>query len=131
MHQWIWQHPDWPTFRWDEKALIAPLSRARLKQGRLLGLLSLLDTGLSSETRAQILVDECLNTSAIEGERFDIDAIRSSVARHLGLPTAGLPAPPRAVDGLVVLLLDATGGFAESLSTERLFGWQAALFPTG
>ena len=131
MHQWIWQHPDWPAFQWDEKALIAPLSRARLKQGRLLGLLSLLDTGLSSETRAQILVDECLNTSAIEGERFDIDAIRSSVARHLGLPTAGLPAPPRAVDGLVDLLLDATGRFAEPLSTERLFGWQAALFPTG
>lgn len=131
MSGWIWQQPDWPAFRWDESVLLAPLSAARLKQGKLLGLKGLLDTGLSQEARAQILVEECLNTSAIEGERFDVDAIRSSVARHLGLPTAGLPASPRAVDGLIEVLLDATVGFDNALSLERLFGWQAALFPTG
>jgi Fic family protein len=131
MPQWIWQQPDWPAFRWDDKALLTPLSAARLKQGKLLGLKGLLDTGLSQEARAQILVEECLNTSAIEGERFDIDAIRSSVARHLGLPAGGLPAPPRAVDGLIEVLLDATAGFDKPLSLERLCGWQAALFPTG
>ena len=129
MHHWIWQHPDWPTFRWDEKALIAPLSRARLKQGRLLGLLSLLDTGLSSETRAQILVDECLNTSAIEGERFDIDAIRSSVARHLGLPTAGLPAPIFSVSGPPGLVqamqqtLVAAGVDEDDVRSEEFYGY--------
>lgn len=131
MPRWIWQHPDWPAFRWGEKALIAPLSKARLKQGKLLGLRGLLDAGLSQEARAQVLVEECLNTSAIEGERFDLDAIRSSVARHLGLPAAGLPVPPRAVDGLIEVLLDATGGFDRPLTLKRLGGWQAALFPTG
>lgn len=131
MSRWIWQQPDWPAFRWDEKALLASLSRARLKQGKLLGLRGLLDAGLSREARAQILVEECANTSAIEGERFDLDAIRSSVARHLGLPTTGLPTPPRTVDGLVEALLDATAGFDRPLTLERLCGWQAALFPTG
>lgn len=131
MPRWIWQQPDWPAFRWDEKALLIPLSQARLKQGKLLGLRGLLNAGLSREARAQILIEECLNTSAIEGERFDLDAIRSSVARRLGLPTVGLPAPPRGVDGLVEVLLDATTGFDQSLTLERLCGWQAALFPTG
>lgn len=131
MRQWIWQDPDWPAFRWNEKVLLAPLSEARLKQGKLLGLKGLLDASLSQEARAQILVEECLNTSAIEGERFDLDAIRSSVARHLGLPTVGLPVPPRALDGLIEVLLDATSGFDRPLTLKRLCAWQAALFPTG
>jgi Fic family protein len=49
----------------------------------------------------------------------------------MGLPTAGLPTPPRAVDGLIDVLLDATRQHAAPLTIERLFGWQAALFPTG
>lgn len=131
MPQWIWQHPDWPTFYWNDTALLAPLSEARLKQGKLLGLKGLLDASLSEEARAHILVEECLNTGAIEGERYDPDAIRSSVARHLGLPVAGLPTPPRAVDGLVEVMLDASQAFDQPLTLKRLCAWQAALFPTG
>ncbi|MFA7242845.1 MAG: Fic family protein [Sulfuricellaceae bacterium] len=128
---WIWQQPGWPVFRYDEKALLGLLGQARLKQGKLMGLSALLDGGLSLQARAQILIEESLNTSAIEGECFDLDALRSSVARHLGLPTTGLPVAPRAVDGLIEVLLDATSGFAQPLTLQRLFGWQAALFPTG
>ena len=72
-----------------------------------------------------------MTTSAIEGERLDLDAVRSSVARHLGLSTAGLPAPPRAVDGLIEVLLDATRRHEAPLTAERLFAWQASLFPAG
>lgn len=57
--------------------------------------------------------------------------MRSSVARRLGLPTAGLPPPPRAVDGLIDVLLDAARHHDAPLTAERLLGWQAALFPTG
>ena len=109
----------------------APLARARLRQGELLGAARLLDPLLSREAQAEILVEDGVNTSAIEGERIDLDAIRSSVARHLGLPTAGLRAAPRAVDGLIDVLLDATTNYAKPLTRKRLFGWQAALFPTG
>ncbi len=128
---WIWQQPGWPVFRYDEKALLGLLGQARLKQGKLLGLSGLLDGGLSLQARAQILIEESLNTSAIEGERFDLDVLRSSVARHLGLPASGLPAAPRAVDGLIEVLLDGTSGYDQPLTQQRLFGWQTALFPTG
>lgn len=131
MHQWIWQQANWPDFTWDEGRLSPLLSRARMQQGHLLGAARLLDNSLSLEAQAQILVEDSFNTSAIEGEQMDMDSIRSSVARHLGLPAAGLPHPSRSVDGLVEVLLDATRGYAVPLTVDRLCRWQAALFPTG
>lgn len=128
---WIWQRADWPYFRWDVAALAPILAQARLAQGQVLGATRLLDANLSLEAVAAILVEDGLTTSAIEGEPLAVDAVRSSVARRLGLPTAGLPAPPRPVDGLIEVLLDATRNFAEPLTLTRLCGWQAALFPTG
>ena len=63
---------------------------------------------------------------------MDSNAVRSSVARRLGLPKAGLPAGrSRQADGMVDILLDATLNYEKNLTTERLFGWHAALFPTG
>ena len=131
MPLWIWEQPDWPSFRWNEGEVGQALSQARLAQGQVQGAASLLDPNLARDAAAAILVDDSITTSAIEGEHLDLDSVRSSVARHLGLSTEGLPAPPRSVDGLIDVLVDATHNFSEPLSLERLFGWQAALFPTG
>lgn len=128
---WIWQNSDWPEFRWDAGGLSLALSRARLAQGKVLGTLRLLDASLTSEAAAAILVQDGLTTSAIEGERLELETVRSSVARRLGLPTAGLPTPPLTVEGLIDVLLDATVHYDHPLTPERLRGWQAALFPTG
>lgn len=128
---WIWQQPDWPEFRWDIARLAPRLARARLAQGKVLGATRMLDEASALEAVAAILVEDGLTTSAIEGERLDLAVVRSSVARHLGLPTEGLPTPPRAVDGLVEVLADATQHYELPLTAERLHGWQAALFPTG
>lgn len=128
---WVWQQPEWPRFHWNHELVSPELARARLAQGKALGAAKLLDDSLSMEAVAAILVEDGVTTSAIEGERFDVDAVRSSVARHLGLPTAGLPSPPRAVDGLIDVLLDATQRYAQPLTLDRLHRWQAALFPTG
>jgi Fic family protein len=128
---WIWQHPGWPGLTWDEARLAPSLSAARLAQGKVLGAARLLDTGLTREAMAVILAEDGLTTSAIEGETLDPASVRSSVARRLGLQTAGLPKPPRAVDGLIEVLLDATRNHSQPLTAERLSAWQAALFPTG
>src|SRR6266436_3055316 len=129
--KWIWLRADWPRFQWQQGILGPLLARARLAQGKVLGSTRLLDPNLTVEAVATILVEDGITTSAIEGEKLDPDAVRSSVARHLGLPTAGTPAVPRAVDGLIDVLLDATRQFQSPLTRERLFGWQASLFPTG
>jgi Fic family protein len=84
------------------------------------------------QAQAEVLVEEALKTSEIEGERLDPNAVRSSVARRLGLPSGGLTAvKDRKADGVVEVLLDATQHHDRKLTARRLFGWHAALFPTG
>lgn len=130
-HSWIWQAPDWPGFRWQTDRLIGALSAARIAQGKVLGTMLLLDGDLGSDAVAAILVEDGMTTSAIEGEALDVGSVRSSVARRLGLATAGLPTPPPAVDGLIEVLLDASQQHDRPLTIERLLGWHAALFPMG
>ncbi|MDO8494725.1 MAG: Fic family protein, partial [Deltaproteobacteria bacterium] len=107
------------------------ISQARLAQGKLLTKMAPLGLKLNREAQADILIEEALQTSAIEGESLNRESVRSSVARHLKLPTAGLLPPDRRVDGLVEVLLDATQNYAKPLTGTRLKRWQAALFPTG
>jgi Fic family protein len=128
---WIWQRPEWPEFRWDPAVLVQPLAAARRAQGELLGMGRLLDPDSDLLAQLEVLTAEGVATSAIEGEQFDPKAVRSSLARRLGLPTAGLPAPPRSVEGLVDVLIDATQKLDKPLTVRMLSNWQAALFPTG
>ena len=130
MH-YVWQHTNWAEFTWNSDALVQPLGRTRLCQGGLLSKVDALGLKFSSEARAEILIEETVKTAAIEGQTLKRDSVRSSVARRLGLPTAGLPAVDRATDGLVDVLMDATANYDTPLTTERLKAWQAALFPTG
>ena len=127
MTKYIWQLPIWPKLTWDSSALLRPLGNTRQAQGELLAKSATLEL----KTKAEILTEETLTTAAIEGEKLNQDSVRSSVARRLGLPAAGLPATERHVDGLVEMLIDATREHTTPLTAARLKGWHAALFPTG
>ena len=131
LKQWVWQREGWPAFTWDAAALSSPLAAARKAQGEVAGMARLLDSDADLDAQLEVLTREGVATSAIEGERVDPGAVRSSLARHLGLPTAGLPPAPRSVDGLVEVLLDATRDYQRPLALKQLCAWQAALFPTG
>jgi Fic family protein len=128
---WIWQRPEWPEFYWDSARLALPLANARRAQGELIGMARLLDPDSDLRAQLEVLTSDGVATSAIEGERLDPNAVRSSLARRLGLPTAGLPAPPRSVEGLVDVLIDATKKLHKPLTVKMLGDWQASLFPTG
>jgi Fic family protein len=128
---WIWQDPTWPGFIWDTEAFLGSLARVRRAQGEMSATAKLLDPQMGLAAQQETLTTEALMTSAIEGEKLDPAGLRSSIARRLGLPTAGLPAPSRDVEGLVEMLIDATQRYEQPLTLKRLHGWQAALFPTG
>jgi len=128
---YIWQLPDWPDLRWDDGRLIGPLAAARLKQGRLLGGMARLGFGPRLDAQVEALTEDVVRTSEIEGEILDREGVRSSVARHLGVPDAAVAPVDRRTEGVVEMTLDATANCEAPLTFERLRGWQAALFPTG
>lgn len=130
--QYIWQSTSWPKFRWDSAALLRFLGDCRYSQGSLLTQMRELGFEMQQHARAEVLIQETIKTAEIEGERLDLNAVRSSVARRLGLPSAGLPAiRDLQADGMVEILLDASLNYEKRLTAEWLFGWHAALFPTG
>ena len=121
---------DWPRFTWDSKALASLLSEVRLHQGLLVG--KMRGYGLTSRWTAtlQVLTEETIKSSAIEGVVLDPENVRSSLARRLKLDVGGLKThKDRYVDGVVEMMLDATQKFSMPLTRERLFGWHAYLFP--
>lgn len=129
--RYIWQSHVWPKFTWESECLLSLLGKARLAQGNLLGRVMRLGFNLGAEAQAGILIEEAIKTAAIEGERLNLQMVRSSVARHLGLAVTRLGPVSRSVDGLVDVILDATQNYDKALSAQRLKGWQAALFPLG
>ena len=131
LNKWIWQKAEWPHFTWKADVLLPLLSKARFEQGKLLAKVGSLGFELGQEASADILIEEVVKTSAIEGEQLHRDSVRSSVAKHLGLPDVGLPRSSRSIDGLVEVLVEATRAYKKPLTEGRLKSWQAALFPMG
>jgi len=128
---YIHELKDWPEFRWDAGALAAKLAAVRHRQGRLLGRMEGLGFDLRNEAMLRTLTSDVVKSSEIEGEKLDADQVRSSIARRLGIDIGALTPADRNVEGVVEMMLDATRNFNKPLDAERLFGWHAALFPTG
>jgi Fic family protein len=128
---YIWQQTDWPTWSYDATTLSILLANAHQAQGRLLGKMQSLGFGVQQQTSLQVLTDDVLKTSEIEGEFLRPELVRSSVAKRLGIDIGGLSDSDRAVDGIVDIVMDATSNHAHDLFLDRLLSWHAALFPLG
>ncbi|MGC1586958.1 MAG: DUF4172 domain-containing protein, partial [Rhodomicrobium sp.] len=131
MATYIYELKDWPQFRWDGKRLVELLAAVRHRQGRLLGRMEHLGFKLRAEAALQSLTEEVVKSSEIEGEVLNRDQVRSSLARRLGVQIGALTPADRNVEGVVEMILDATENYDKPLTANRLFGWHAALFPTG
>ncbi len=128
---YIHDKKNWPKLTWSQERLAGQLAGVRHRQGRLIGRMEGLGFSLRNEAVLQTLTEDVLKSSEIEGEKLDKAQVRSSIARRLGLDIGGLIPVERHVEGVVEMMLDATGHYADPLTEERLFAWHAALFPTG
>ncbi len=129
--RYIHQLDAWPKFIWDHEKITPLLGSVRSRQGKLMGRMEALGFSLRSEALLQTLTLDVIKSSEIEGEVLDAKQVRSSIARRLGLKTAGLVPSDRHVDGVVEMMLDATQNYSKALTKARLFGWQSSLFPGG
>lgn len=129
-YMYIWQRSDWPQWQYDLPRLSSALAEVAMAQGILLGRLMDVGVGQRELVSLSALTEDVVKTSAIEGEQLDVESVRSSLARRLGVDIGALRPSDRHVEGVVDMVLDASANFDQRLTTERLFGWHAALFPT-
>ncbi len=128
---YLYNDQNWPIFEWNSEKLLPLLSYVRNSQGKLIGKMGALGFELRNEANLEILTQEIIKSTEIEGEFLDREQVRSSIARRLGLDISGLVYSERNVDGIVDLMIDATKNFDKELNRDRLFSWHASLFPTG
>lgn len=131
MKIYIHEYDDWTNFTWDNNSVMLKLGEARNLQGRLLGRMESLGFELQNEAVLNTLTLDVIKSSEIEGEFLDVEQVRSSIARRLGIDIAGAVDSERHIDGVVEMMLDATQKYDMPLTKVRLFGWHAALFPSG
>lgn len=131
MAKYIYEYDKWSEFTWDDKRIVVILGKVRHLQGKILGQMSALGFSIKEETILSTLTLDVLKSSEIEGEFLNQEQVRSSIAKRLGLDYAGMVHVDRNVEGVVEMMLDVTQRYDKTLDHERIFGWHAALFPTG
>ena len=133
MKKYIHERDDWPFLKYDERALLSTLVRFHRKQGILFGKLEALGFDVQNYLLLSSVSEEVVTSSEIEGENLNRSSVRSSVAKRLGLETAGFEdvSTDHYTEGVVEMALDATQNYCLPVTDERLFGWHSALFPTG
>lgn len=128
---YIHERDNWTSFRWDTANLTAILEEVNRKQGMLYGRLSSLGFDSKVKAMAENITYDIVYSSEIEGIRLNMDEVRSSVARKLGIENVKYTAPSHYVDSVVAVMLEAVGNYNLQLTKEKLCAWQAAFFPAG
>ena len=131
MAKYIYEYNNWTNFTWQASEINQIFGEVRHLQGKILGQMSAIGFANKEEAALTTLTLDVVKSSEIEGEFLAFDQVRSSIARRLGINIGGLVPASRNVEGIVEMMLDATQNYQQPLTHERLFGWHAAIFPTG
>lgn len=128
---YIHERDNWTTFRWNATELTALLEEVNRKQGLLYGRLASLGFDSKLKAMAENLTYDVVYSSEIEGIRLNVDEVRSSIARKLGIENIKQTTPSHYIDSVVAIMLDAVKHYNQLLTKEKICAWQAAFFPTG
>lgn len=129
--KYIYQNSDWHSFRWCGEKIQNLLLEIKKSQGYLLGKMDSLGFDVKNNALLQVLTENIIKSSEIEGQILDKHLVRSSIARRLGIDIGGETPVSRDIESVVEMMLDATQNYSSNMTKERLIGWHAALFPTG
>lgn len=129
--KYIYQNTDWHSFKWCGEKIQNLLLEIKKSQGYLLGKMDSLGFDIKNNALLQVLTENIIKSSEIEGQILDKHLVRSSIAKRLGIDIGGETPVSRDIEGVVEMMLDATQNYSSNMTKERLIGWHAALFPTG
>ncbi len=131
MTKYIWQNPEYPNFTYDKGIILPLLSSVRLKQGKLLGKMQSLGFDNIQKAKLNVMTENVIKSSEIEGIKLNKEQVRSSVAKRLGINIGSDIYVERDIQGIVDTMSDATINYDKPLTNDRLFAWQSAMFPDG
>lgn len=131
MATYIHQSEQWPHFTWDKELVADKLATVNKASGFLMGRLNAIGFDAQMSASAEMLSNDIINSSEIEGISLNVKQVRSSIARKLGIPSDTDEPSSHYVEGIVEMMLDAVSHYRQPLTHERLFGWHNCLFPSG
>ncbi len=127
--RWIWQQQNWPNFTWQESIIEPLLKELRLKQGELLGRAGAINIENQDSLALDLMLQNIITSSAIEGENLNRDSVRSSLAKRLSLTQFRSVNTTKQSEGLATILMDVVNNADHLLDLNRLFLWHESLFP--
>ena len=128
----IYEHSNWPNFKWDNDQIAILLDKASRAQGMLYGRLSNLGFDDKLKAIAENLTFDVVQSSEIEGIHLNSDDVRSSIARRLGIDSIKQnDSSSHYIDGVVNVMIDAMEHYDRKLTKDILCAWQSVFFPTG
>lgn len=130
MNKYIWQNPDFPNFTYDKEIVLTLLAKVKLQQGYLLGKMEKIGFENTQKTVLNVLTEDIIKSNEIEGLNLNLEQVRSSLAKKLGIAFDDIFVE-RNIQGIVDMTFDAIINYNKPLTEQRLFGWQAAMFPNG
>ena len=131
MASYIHQSTQWPHFIWDKELVADKLASVNKSSGFLMGRLDAIGFDARLSANAEMLSNDIINSSEIEGIALNAKQVRSSIARKLGIPSDTNEPSSHYVEGIVEMMLDAVSHYRQPLTHDRLFGWHNCLFPSG
>jgi Fic family protein len=123
---WNWEKPEWPEFTYDAAALEPLEKRFLLHSGEFIGAFKHVGPEDQDMLKIELISDEALKTSEIEGEILDRDSVQSSLRQQFGLGTDNRRVPP-AERGIAEMMVDLYRTFGDSLAHETMFAWHNML----
>jgi len=119
---WNWEKPDWPNFKYDTTALEPLEMRFLLQSGEFIGVFKHIGADDQDALKIELISDEAVKTSEIEGEILNRDSVQSSLRHQLGLG-AERPGITPAERGIAQMMVDLYRSFADALTDKTIFDW--------
>lgn len=122
MINWNWQHKKWPNFTYDTRHIASSEDLFLMKSGVLIGSFSHILESDKTDLIIQIMGDEALQTSEIEGEYLNRDSVQHSLRKHMGLNTDNRKVKPSEI-GIAEMMIDIYRTYDQPLTHDLLFSW--------
>jgi Fic family protein len=123
---WNWEKPGWPAFTFDPKALETLERQFLLRSGEFVGAFKHIGREDQNLLRIELISDEALKTSEIEGELLNRESVQSSLRQQFGLGSDQRRIPP-AERGVAEMMVDLYETYAAPLTHETMFAWHKML----